>query len=430
MSQSKKSPPPLRPNQCTFFIAAKNRHCPLLIGKASLVPFCPNHTPKTTPDPSRTPCPFCASPIVSKDLAKHCKRCPKKPIDVHPPFYKLDVNIPPVSTTTTPPTPPHVRDLSPTALQSLFTKIRSAHANHVTPPTPTTLPKTPTTSKSTTQVTSLVSLLSTLHVLSPTNTFIEMGCGTAEFSHGVNESIMERCEPTLEKGTTRFILVDREPSRWKVKMDRGEFVKVRIDIKDLVLREVLGDGKEVDGVVCISKHLCGAATDLTLRCLQNYKDSNPRVAVKAIVIALCCHHRCTLATYVNPGFIERLGFSPVEFSYLCYMSSWGAVAESITSTTAESKPKRQKVDPESLQEDDEEAHECGVDSTLDDGKEGKHFSGLDVCERRVLGRMIKGLLNAGRVEFAREMLGFGRVETREYSSVHVTPENVVLVCEQ
>lgn len=86
----------------------------------------------------------------------------------------------------------------------------------------------------------------------------------------------------------------------------------------------------VDGdIVALSKHLCGNATDLTLRCVtkssltnnvqttvegggdddNNDKSSQQTTTTTttktiskqpvAILIALCCHHRCKWSDYIS-----------------------------------------------------------------------------------------------------------------------------------
>ena len=53
-------------------------------------------------------------------------------------------------------------------------------------------------------------------------------------------------------------------------------------------------------VIGVSKHLCGAATDLALRCLETFSASgNPKGKIETILIALCCHHRCDWNIYVG-----------------------------------------------------------------------------------------------------------------------------------
>ncbi|KAJ3010601.1 UNVERIFIED_CONTAM: tRNA:m(4)X modification enzyme TRM13, partial [Siphonaria sp. JEL0065] len=288
--KAKKEPVPPKQGQCNFLIAAKNRYCPLQIAKDSTLTFCPNHAASTsTVLAGRTPCAYCKTSIAAKDLSKHVRKCNLKPPTTFPKYFQKDVN---VGTTTEEPKSslPHVRDLPPKDIQALISKIRKAHDMIQKRPIPYTTEVTalPTTtvsdndSKSTIQVKALGSRLYGMGVISPDKyAFVEMGCGTAEFSYWVNEAILDK-EVNVEKGTTPFILVDREPSRWKVKMERGVFEKIRIDIKDFVLKECdslsLRSSKDEGrmGLVCISKHLCGAATDLTIRCLENYALDSPK----------------------------------------------------------------------------------------------------------------------------------------------------------
>ena len=67
----------------------------------------------------------------------------------------------------------------------------------------------------------------------------------------------------------------------------------------------LGAVPELAGksVVCISKHLCGMATDVTLVCLRRLcelRSSHPdRPSLAGLGIATCCHHRCTWRDYVG-----------------------------------------------------------------------------------------------------------------------------------
>ena len=71
-------------------------------------------------------------------------------------------------------------------------------------------------------------------------------------------------------------------------------------------------------VVALSKHLCGCATDLALRCLANA--GGP---VGGLCVACCCHHRCEWASYVAKEFVaDECGFDPDDFFYLTRMTTW------------------------------------------------------------------------------------------------------------
>ena len=60
-------------------------------------------------------------------------------------------------------------------------------------------------------------------------------------------------------------------------------------------------------VVVVSKHLCGCATDFALRCVAS--STPPR----RLLLATCCHHRCTFADYAGRPFLLAVGVSREEF---------------------------------------------------------------------------------------------------------------------
>jgi tRNA:m4X modification enzyme len=83
-----------------------------------------------------------------------------------------------------------------------------------------------------------------------------------------------------EEGQSTFLLLDRKNVRNKVDQSLQGFSekppvvqRVVIDIKDLDLSKVeciLRRDDTRKKVVVLSKHLCGSATDITLKCLMNY----------------------------------------------------------------------------------------------------------------------------------------------------------------
>ncbi len=73
-------------------------------------------------------------------------------------------------------------------------------------------------------------------------------------------------------------------------------------------------------IVGVSKHLCGAATDLALRSLVHRDLDRERVA--GIMIALCCHHRCDWDVFVGQDFLKGRGFDEEDFDLLCGLTSW------------------------------------------------------------------------------------------------------------
>ena len=48
--------------------------------------------------------------------------------------------------------------------------------------------------------------------------------------------------------------------------------------------------------------------------------------LEAIVLALCCHHRCDWQTYTGKEFFKDLGLSARDFHLICSMTSWATCA--------------------------------------------------------------------------------------------------------
>ena len=210
----------------------------------------------------------------------------------------------------------------------------------------------------------------------------------------------------------------------------GAFVeRLRIDIKDLDFSGVASArGRDV---VFVAKHLCGAATDLALRCaladeitdISEKRESRKETSEKnggavkngaralGACVATCCHHRCEWGSYVNRAFMEAHGFGAREFGWLARISSWavdGAHAGAPKKTLT--KKRRERSPAEHLADDD-----------------GAPRDGADVSarEKHELGGMAKTFLDVGRLRFL-ESLGFeGAV--RGYCATEVSPENRLLV---
>ena len=65
--------------------------------------------------------------------------------------------------------------------------------------------------------------------------------------------------------------------------------------------------------------LCGAATDLALRCIVN---GNKTKQTDFFLIAVCCHHRCTWKPFVGKKFMLENGITPRSFRIITKMVSW------------------------------------------------------------------------------------------------------------
>lgn len=242
-----------------------------------------------------------------------------------------------------------------------------------------------------------------------TTCFVEFGAGRGELSNYLKIAVDDH-------GTHAFVLVDRTPPRNKFDSALLGLEEIKslvkrhtMDIKDLVLaevpelrRDVTATQREIPAkaegtvteseaitipkepeyvekkpVVAVSKHLCGGATDITLKCLANYqeryvsttavenlnqtkrqmcclytivlltllfhlfhserKHSTLPSPVKGILIALCCHQLCHHHMYPHQEYLKEIGISAKEFVYLTRMSSWGVCINQTKQTTGRSK---------------------------------------------------------------------------------------------
>ncbi|KAK3727986.1 hypothetical protein QZH41_015928, partial [Actinostola sp. cb2023] len=233
-------------------------------------------------------------------------------------------------------------------------------------------------------------------------------CYKGKLSHWIQQAI-----PAAKN--TEFVLIDRASNRHKFdschkRNDQGpDFKRLNLDIEHLNLGRVPYICEGSRSVVVASKHLCGTATDLTLRCLfetlnnQTPRDNEDnedngstsgdtnnkskrlknRPVIKGIVLALCCHHQCYWPHYVGRPFLEQLGFTPSEFHVICCMTSW---------STCGVRPSRTNNDPESNPKEDEKE-----DNNLENITGHIKALGLSIADREDIGRQCKMLLDIGRL---------------------------------
>lgn len=239
------------------------------------------------------------------------------------------------------------------------------------------------------------------------NCFIEFGCGRGEFSRAVNQTILLESENTYK--SVDYILIDRSSNRMKYdKKMRDDFnqlskddnimsqsiIREKIDIKDLNLDPIL----TLDTYYfSISKHLCGVATDLTLRCLLNSEILKNNY--KGGVIAMCCRHICNYTQYCNQSYIESLLLKYGStlsyrnfFSVLSKTSSWATCSRKLGSN------------------------------------ESNHFTNLSYDEREKIGFISRRIIDHGRLKFM-EQNGF-KGKLIKYVDLTVSLENIAMVIER
>ncbi|XP_077981367.1 tRNA:m(4)X modification enzyme TRM13 homolog [Glandiceps talaboti] len=195
----------------------------------------------------------------------------------------------------------------------------------------------PTALKHLKQIASILGHMKKANLLQPQTNYVEFGAGKGLLSHWVQRSLSGSPNST-------FLLVDRGANRYKFDnlhkgpSDGPKFERLRMDIEHLCLSKVASIADSHQAIVAISKHLCGAATDLALRCLtQTLKGSEEQLLhteackrmkidtssrLKAIIIALCCHHQCSWTSYVGKNFLKTQGFSQKDFNTVSRLTSW------------------------------------------------------------------------------------------------------------
>jgi len=262
------------------------------------------------------------------------------------------------------------------------------------------------------------------------NTFIEFGSGRGQLTYWLTRAVSD---PT----TCQFILVDKASHRHKFDnrlrdCEDIELVRLRADIKDLSLAGLSPYlTVQRESVVGISKHLCGAATDLTLRCLTQTLENTASELV-GILIALCCHHRCDWSPYVGKEFLTEQGFTEEDFSLLTSITSW--------CTCGSGKPRPPPADRPARPAAAEERGACDdlpspdhAEERLEDQQFTPSFNDryarlqLDQATREEIGRQCKRVLDYGRLKYLQDTSDMN-VQLKYYVDPFISLENTLIVC--
>uniref|UniRef100_A0A671TYX5 tRNA:m(4)X modification enzyme TRM13 n=1 Tax=Sparus aurata TaxID=8175 RepID=A0A671TYX5_SPAAU len=423
------------PGRCGFFLEKKKRFCKMIVGRGRR--FCGEHATMEEGSSRRIVCPLDPKHTVSEDkLDKHLKKCNSR--EKPRPFVCACVCVcVQVS----------LSEHSRAQLESLLDKLKTAVTglqcdvedrvlSHPALQEELNNPKNGDSAhKHLKQQSSILGHLEALGLLGRGRCFVEFGAGRGKLSHWIHELLLvERC-------STRF-KVDGKHQGVGV-----EFERLQVDIQHLDLSKVPLLTQKKLPLVGVGKHLCGAATDLALRCLmetpglrqetgpprKRLKTSEPAGPesvvpaalpgpvpnpdpglhpgpVQGLAVALCCHHRCEWRHYVGQKFFLQRGLGAEEFSAFCRMSSWA---------TCGLRPAGQDPPPQdpTSQRGDHEEHEPAEETDTVNGF-------LSAAEREQVGRLCKRLIDGGRIHFLRTR-GFDSRLSR-YVNSRVTLENVLL----
>ncbi|TDG95994.1 hypothetical protein EPR50_G00241600 [Perca flavescens] len=452
------------PGRCGFFVEKKKRFCKMIVARGKV--FCGEHATQEEGGSSRRiTCPLDPKHTVSEDqLDKHLKKCNsrEKP---KPVYYVENINSGPADGDETLPQV-SLCERSRSELQSLLDKLKTAVSglqcevedsvlSHPVLQEELNNPKNGDSAhKHLRQQSSILGHLEALGLLGRGRCFVEFGAGRGKLSHWIHEALktpktpenQETSETPETQEDVQILLVERCSTRFKVDgkhQDGGvEFERLQVDIQHLDLSKVPLLHQKKLPLVGVGKHLCGAATDLALRCLMETpgpreqtepppkrlrtsdpepepeRDTEPEPApaggpgpVLGVAVALCCHHRCEWRHYVGRSFFLQRGLGATEFSAFCRMSSWA---------TCGLRPANQDAPPqgqEPTNQRGEEEHEPAEEADAVIGF-------LTAAEREHVGRLCKRLIDGGRLDFL-ETHGFTSRLSR-YASRQLTLENILL----
>ncbi|XP_024018181.1 tRNA:m(4)X modification enzyme TRM13 homolog [Morus notabilis] len=222
-------------------------------------------------------------------------------------------------------------------------------------------------------------------------------------------------------GIQKVYLVERKS--YKLKADRSLRQKerlilerLRIDIEDLNLKAV----ESLRGVpyLAIGKHLCGPATDLTLRCClvkycdqENIPVSDVDTNLRGLAIATCCHHLCQWKNYINKTYFSNLGFTKEDFHAITWFTSWAVDADHSSDILDVNNC---SLDSQSMETNFSENR--GVEEVI---------RNMKAAERAALGFKCKQIIDMGRMVWMKEC----GLDTQfvKYVPSTISPENHLLI---
>ncbi|KAF5206813.1 Kinesin, partial [Thalictrum thalictroides] len=196
-------------------------------------------------------------------------------------------------------------------------------------------------------------------------------------------------------GIQKVYLVERRS--YKLKADRSLRQKenlilerLRIDIEDLDLHGI--ESLKRVPYLAIGKHLCGPATDLTLRCCLREHCSQDKVVfasdnhLRGLAVATCCHHLCQWKHYINKSYFSNMEVTKDDFHAITWFTSWAVDADH-SSENFDVADQRSSVDS------GKEIEECG-ENVLGPADIVRNMS---PSERAALGFMCKDIIDMGRL---------------------------------
>lgn len=440
--------PPFR--QCSFFLARKDRCCRMEAARGSSL--CAQHGGS-----GRVACPHCSTSVAACALTKHMRKCPaatqQRERDAQP-WHVPGANAAPVAAAaaaTTAQRAPSLAEFSAAELARALAAVDAALAGEgwdgelqggVRRPTCAERLLADTAAgraigggdghvpqlqrKHATQTASVLGHMLERSVLAPRRrpappdgkmqqkeiVCVELCAGRGYLSMMVAQG-----------GPKRFVLIDRQVFRNKA--DRSlralgcSVERLKADLRDMDLRKVAALHNRA--AVVVGKHLCGVATDYSLRCAVALAEAEGERVLAGVALAPCCHHRCLYREYVNVGLLHKYGIDERLFQAITKLSSWGTTAT----------PSGGSCEGEGADEggDGEGGHTLTpVAGTAVAAAALK----LDEAARIAAGVRCKRLLDYGRLQWLRQQLAQKSgcrcdAELVKYAEATMSPENRLML---
>ncbi|XP_016506245.2 tRNA:m(4)X modification enzyme TRM13 [Nicotiana tabacum] len=429
--------------RCNFWLPKKKRFCANTLLKDS--EFCGNHTQRS--NGQWIPCPIHPShSVLEENLQSHLKRCPfykQAQSLLLQPYYQEGINAGKEQqgdqNFSSEMKRNAVHSMTPFQFSLLINKIKSLHAslcNDIRDSfkipqacdiwTNRQVDRTlPFQEKHVMQQASILGNLEEFGVLKVkletsvddddgVPAVVEFGAG-----RGYLTQVLTDCY-----GIDKILLVERKS--YKLKADRSlrqkesvTLERLRIDIEDLKLDAV----ESLQGVpyLAIGKHLCGPATDMTLRCcIREQCDDSPSESTCPMIglaIATCCHHLCQWKHYINKQYMLNSGISKDDFNAMTWFTSWAVDADHGSDLSG--------TDWSFDLQIRENEH---VESDLNTYEVKDMVKNMKAVDRAVVGLMCKDIIDVGRFMWLKEH-GL-ECELVKYVQSNISPENRLLVARQ
>jgi tRNA:m4X modification enzyme len=230
--------------------------------------------------------------------------------------------------------------------------------------------------------------------------------------------------------------------------------------------DALGESSNVD-VLILAKHLCGVATDYALISAKNFfpegvaptvpspgdssgtRTSSGDVSCRGVGIATCCHHACSWDDYAGADWLSQChGFTSAEFEVMKHWSGWahtlriGANASSDRLTSDRVSPdggettdavsggassigNAPTADGPSPDLDGDDEDDGGDEHAVIISSKIPRPEGLSYTEMSEIGKMVKRVIDQGRVEYLRSF-GISAHQVK-YCDPSLSPECFMIV---